>query len=396
MPKKINLIRTLIALAPLAIALPVAMDIYIPAVPHITYLFKITQAQMQLTLSLFMFASAIIQIAIGPITDRIGRKLSLFILILIFTAGCIVCSAAHNLAQLLLGRIIQACGSCGMMVVGLSVARDLYNGTQLARSYSFLNGITSFSPMFAPFIGSYLDIHYGWPATFEALLLISLTSLILYFSLMPETWPAEKRLRLNLKSIFSSYKMMLRDPMFTLYTAIAAVGLSYLFIFCTISPVILITLLHIPEAHYGYYFAFMGVSFFIGSFFSAYIVGKVGIFKTAIIGNAISLCGGAIMFLWYYFFGLSIGGFVLPMVLIGLGGTCCMGAGTAGAVDSYQEMSGIASAFSSSGRFLFSAITGLIISQFIHSTLPLAIPAMLFSTTAIVLMLKYKKTLVIP
>ena len=322
--RKISVFKTILALAPLMMALPFAMDIYVPAVPKIATQFHISDAMMQLTLNLFMLVSGITQLFIGPLTDQFGRRPITALCILIFSIGCLICAYSLSITTLLTGRLIEAVGACGMMMLGFAIAKDLYNDTALAKIYSVLNGIIAFSPMLAPSIGSFLDIHFGWPTTFQSLLIISIIAAFLYFYLLPETCPKQKRITIN-KTLFRTYYLILINPTFLYYTFATAIGLSYLFLFCTMSPIILIKLLHIPEAHFGYYFCFMGFSFFIGSILSVLILERLKIYKTTLLGFIITLLGGAIMLIWHALYGLTLNAFILPMVLIGIGGTLSMG-----------------------------------------------------------------------
>jgi DHA1 family bicyclomycin/chloramphenicol resistance-like MFS transporter len=390
--KKVPMWIALIAIAPLVIALPVAMDIYTPAIPSITRLFHTNTATMQLTLNLFMLMSGLAQVIVGPLADRFGRRWTTFYLILIFSIGIYFCSFAHSISLLIFGRLIEAIGSCGMLTLGFTVGRDLYTGKPLAQLYSILNGIISFSPMLAPFVGSYLDLKWGWVSTFEILWVISALSVICYYGLVGETWPKSARTALNGQIIKDNW-MILKNAVFGTYTLSSAIGMSYLFIFCATSPVILMQLLHVPESHYGFYFCFMGISFFIGSFLSVAIISKFGIYKTVVIGYVVTLIGGITMLVWYDLTGLTIYCFIIPMLLIGMGGTFCLSGGSAGAVIPFDAHVGIASALCTAVRFLFSAILGLLIAHSIHSVLPLAVPATLFSLIGLTMVYQKKNAM---
>ncbi|ATN74592.1 multidrug effflux MFS transporter [Coxiella burnetii] len=387
--------KTVWTLAPMAMALALAMDVYVPAVPHMATLFHVSAGQMQLTLSLFMFTCGIVQLVIGPLSDQYGRRRVSFFSIVIFSIGSILCATAHSVPELIVYRIIQAIGAVGMMVCGFAIVRDRYHGEKSGKTYSYLNGIIAFSPMFAPFVGSYLDVHLGWQSTFLILLLISLWAFLSLFFSLPESLPRNKRIKVD-RRIFHEYKTIFTNRVFLNYTLSTAMGLSYLFIFCSISPYIIIQLLRIPELNYGYYFAFMGISFFVGSLLSGYFVGKIGIYKTVVVGFFISLIGGTIMALWYFITGLTINNFIWPMLLIGIGGTFGLGAGSGGAMEPFGDTPGAAAALSGSFRFLFSAILGMVvINKNISSTLPLALPAVLFSLVGLILFLSQRKGLII-
>src|SRR3990167_8191307 len=100
--------------------------------------------------------------------------------------------------------------------------------------------------------------------------------------------------------------------------------------------------------------------------------------------------------LWYWIGGLSINNFIWPMLLIGMGGTFGMGAGTGGAMEPFGTTAGAAAALGGSFRFLFAAMVGLVvIAENVSSTLPLAVPAILFSAIGLIIFF-FKRTLLDP
>ena len=372
-------------LAPMVISLALAMDVYVPAVPRIATLFHTSAGKMQLTLTLFMFAAGALQLFVGPVSDQVGRKKSALIVITLYALGTALCAMAQSLHQLIAFRILQALGSCGMLVVGFAVVRDTFHGDDSGQVYSYLNSLIAFSPMFAPFVGSYLDIHFGWPSTFLSLLVIAALATFSMTYGLPETLPPARRKKFDV-GIFKEYYSIFTNRLFFVYTLSTAIGLTYLYLFCSISPYIIIRQLHIPEAYYGFYFCFMGISFFIGGVLSARIIKKIGIYRTSLLGFVITLIGGVIMAGWYFIAGLSINNFVWPMLLIGMGGTFCMGAGTSGSMEPFANMAGAAAALGGAFRFLFaSAVGAIVIGQNVTSTLPLALPAVIFSIVGIIL-----------
>ena len=390
--KQTRLPIALIALLPLMLALPFGMDIYVPAVPKITAYFHTSDTIMQATLNLFMVTSGIIQLIIGPLSDTFGRLKTTLACAFLFTWGCLMCAYAPGITYLIVGRIIQAMGASGLLMLGNAIARDLYTDTDLAIAYCYLNGVISFSPLFAPFIGSFLDVYYGWESTFLMLLFIPTLTLLLYWPLLGETLQPSKRSNWNY-NLLRQYLAVIKTPSFMPYAIASAIGMSYAFIFCTTSPVLLIKILHVPEINYGYYFCFMGVSFLLGSLMSANLVKYLGIYRSVTTGFYISLIGGIWMFLWHLQTGLTVNNFVWPMLVIGTGGIFTMGAATAGAMLPFSNHTGVASALSGSIRFIFAGIIGLVIANHIHTALPLAIPAIIFSVFGLILFKLNYKTL---
>jgi len=387
-------IKLTFLLAPFVIALAMAMDVYVPAIPKLTELFKVSDNKMLLTLSVFMLVAGLMQLVVGPLSDSYGRKKIAYLAIIFFAIGCIVCAASVGHRTLILGRIIQSIGSCGMLVLGFTIVRDCFEGEESAKVYSYLNGIISFSPMFAPFIGSYLDIYFGWEMIFLSLLLIALLATISLTFFLPETQSPAKRVPLSLKTTMRQYREIFINPVFAIYNLGTCFGLSYLYLFCALSPYLIIRDLHIPEAEYGFYFFYMGISFFIGSVLCSQIVGRVGIYWTCIIGFIITLSGGIWMASWYLTYGLTLKGFIYPMLLVGIGGTFCMGAGQGGSMWPFGTVTGTAAALGGTLRFVFASVVGMtVIHDDVASTLPLGVPAIIFSIIGLVLFVLFKETL---
>jgi DHA1 family bicyclomycin/chloramphenicol resistance-like MFS transporter len=386
--RRLQLINLLFALV---IALPFAMDIYVPALPDMAGYFSVTPAAMQLTLTLFMFSASLMQLIIGPLSDQAGRKPILLLSIGLFGIGSVLCATSYSLASLVIYRMIQAAGCCGMMALAFAVVRDVAEGKESAIIYAYLNGIVSFSPIFAPFIGSFLDIYFGWRATFIALLVIVTWAFISIGGFLPET--LEKRKPFNF-TIFKEYWDIFQHPRFFYYTLISAIGVSYFYLFCSMSPYIIITVLHLPKSHYGYYFCFMGTSLLLGSFLAGKVVEHYGVYRTCLIGVILSLLGGVIMLAWHMVSGLSIANFIWPMLIIGVGGAFQLGMGTAGLMEPFQDTAGAAAGLGGALRFAFMATAGAVfIRKNIDSTLPLSLAAVGFSLLALLIMLKKKNDL---
>ncbi|MFC3908509.1 multidrug effflux MFS transporter [Legionella dresdenensis] len=371
--------KLILALTPMVLALPLAMDLYVPAIAHMTQEFQATDTQMLLTLNWFMLTSGLMQLVIGPVSDHYGRRKTALVIIACFAVASLCCGLSTTVWQLLFFRILQAVGSCGMMVIGFAIVRDCYAGDESAKAYSFLNGMISFSPIFATFIGSYLDLYLGWSYTFWILLFIAGAAFYTMGAWLEETLPANKRTPLSGK-LFKQYLTVIRNEDFTVYNLASAFGHCYLYLFCALSPYLIMRCLGIPQTQYGFYFCFMGISLLIGSFIGGLVVERIGIFKTCIAGYLITLAGGLWMWIWYLYYGLSVHNFVYPMLLIGMGGTFCMGAGSGGAMEPFEEAKGTAAAACGASRFFFAGIAGyFLINKTVTSTLPLAVPAVLFS-----------------
>ena len=115
---------TLLLVAIVSIS-PLTMNIYLPSLPGMVADFQASEAQVQLTLSVYLFAVAVIQLIIGPLSDRYGRKPVLVVGLAIFLAATLVCRFAPTIDILIIGRAFQAIGGCAGLVLGRAMVRDV-------------------------------------------------------------------------------------------------------------------------------------------------------------------------------------------------------------------------------------------------------------------------------
>ena len=99
------------------------------------------------------------------------------------------------------------------------------------------------------------------------------------------------------------------------------------------------------------------------------------------------------MFFWYKTFGLTMGGFMGPMMIMGVGGAFMMGAGAGGAISPFPEMAGTASALFGCAQFVFGfAVSQVVLEWPVTSTLPLAYTLGIFGLVGfLVIIALYKK-----
>src|SRR5438046_7453044 len=159
-PAMTVLLGALIAIAPLA------MDIYLASMPSMTRALSATPAQVQLTLSLYMYGWGVSQLLVGPLTDRFGRRPALIAGLALFVAASAVCAASRSIETLIAARVVQAVGMATVAVVPRAVVRDLYTGDRAARMLSLMGVVLGIAPIVAPIIGSHLHVWFGWQANF--------------------------------------------------------------------------------------------------------------------------------------------------------------------------------------------------------------------------------------
>lgn len=368
-----SVFTVILILSPLIFSFALALDIYVPSIPTIKTYFNASQLTVQLTVSLFLLMTGIGQLVMGPLSDQLGRTPIVFSSIIIFIVGSAICSFAGNIQILILGRVFQAIGACGMMVSAFAIVRDLFSGDDCAKIYSFLNSTIALSPILAPILGGYLESWFSWRASFATLGIISVVILLSAYFSINETLVKTKRKKID-RHLLKTYYDIFSHKQFFMYTCCASLGFASFMTFFSSSSYIIISLLHISPNHFGFYFSSLGIIFFIGSFISGFSAKKIGTFHTVLLGALLMLISGICMLLWYVYFGLSIFGFMGPMMFMGVGGAMLMGAGAGGAIEPFGDMAGTASALFGCYEFIIAFIVSTFVLQWqVESTLPLGI-----------------------
>ncbi|MCH9769261.1 MAG: multidrug effflux MFS transporter [Gammaproteobacteria bacterium] len=384
---------TLAILGPLAFGFAVALDIYIPVVPHLVGFFHTTVNEVQLTLSLFMVFIGIGQLLWGPLADHFGRRKIALGSLLLYILGSVFCAFSNSIHFLIFGRCVEAVGACGTMVVSMAVIRDAYDERSSARMYSLLNGMVSASPLFAPIIGGYLVTWFNWRASFIFLIILGCIMTLIVMFFLDESLAFEDRIKADW-SVFKRYVSILTNSQFLFYTFVAASGISYLFTFFSLSPYLFIQELHVATDHFGFYFGVLGAVFFAGSILSSWVAPRLGVSRTVWLGILLAIIGGVLMAIWVQMAGLTILDFIVPMLPIGIGAAFMVGAGAAGALAPFGNMAGTAAAVLGCGQFFVSAIAGSIVLYYKTGTpMPLAILTLLLGTLCMLFMLLARKRL---
>nr|WP_321404617.1 multidrug effflux MFS transporter [uncultured Desulfobacter sp.] len=242
-------------------------DIYLPAMPAMA---KELNGDAELTITGFLIGFTFAQLIWGPISDSIGRKIPLYIGMLVFAVGAAGCAMSHTIGQIVLWRVVQAFGACTGPMLARAMIRDLYSRTRGAQMLSTLMIIMAIAPIIGPLLGGQIIRVSTWHSIFWLLTVIGVLMFISLFRL-PETLSMEKRLPASLGKTFVNYWYLIKHRVFMRYTLCVTFYYVAVYAFVAGSPKIYISYFGIDPQHYGWLFAVnivgvMGLSFLNRSF----------------------------------------------------------------------------------------------------------------------------------
>ncbi|MDT8700499.1 multidrug effflux MFS transporter [Kluyvera ascorbata] len=226
-------------------------DIYLPAMPMMA---AQLQGNVELTITGFLIGFSFAQLVWGPISDRIGRRIPLFIGMVLFVIGSAGCALSSDMPQIVFWRVFQAFGACTGPMLARAMIRDLYARTRAAQMLSTLVIISAIAPVIGPLLGGQIVTVASWRMVFWLLVVMGAAMFIALWWL-PETLPVEKRLTTPISSAFGNYGTLLKNREFMRYTLCVSFFYVAAYAFIAGSPFVYIRYYHVDPQHYGWLFA---------------------------------------------------------------------------------------------------------------------------------------------
>ncbi len=284
----------IIVLAAITALGPMAMQIFLPALPAIQDAFTVSAGRAQLVLSASLGAIAFSTLFYGPASDSFGRRPVMVVGLVIFLVGSIICAVAPSISILILGRVVQAVGGAAGMVLSRAIIRDLYDRETAAKMLAYMVTALVMAPMVAPLIGGVLNDWAGWRSIFVFTGIAGVAALALAYPRVPETLaqPVQDQ---SLVGMLRSFISLLRVPAFLGYVGQLSFGLGMFMAFIGAAPFVVVRVLERPPTELGVWLMLMSGGFMTGTFLTARIAGRVGVDRMILIGSGLAVVFGAVM-----------------------------------------------------------------------------------------------------
>lgn len=329
-------LATLILLAGLA---ALVMNIFLPSLPAMADYFGTDYRVMQLSVSLFLAVNAVLQLFIGPISDRYGRRNVLLATIVLFLFATVGAMLAPTAEVFLVFRMLQAFVVSGM-VLSRAVVRDMVPQDEAASMIGYVTMGMALVPMVAPMLGGVLEQTFGWQSNFAFMLVCGVAVLVLVWADLGETSVPR---HLRLAEQIREYPGLLVSRRFWGYCLAAALASGAFFAYLGGAPFVGSVVFNLSPAELGLMFGAPAVGYASGNFLSGRYSRRFGVNAMVLVGSLITFAGMFVLFLIDMAGLLTAPLFFGFFVTVGLGNGLVMPNATAGMLSVRPLMAGTAS-----------------------------------------------------
>ncbi|WP_312414063.1 multidrug effflux MFS transporter [Shinella sp.] len=266
-----------IALMALLMALnALAIDIMLPGLQEIGASLGVeSENHRQYVISAYLIGFAFAQLLYGPVSDRFGRRIPMFVGLAIYVVSSLAAILVPSFTALLVLRFVQGIGSAAMRVITVSIVRDIFGGRAMAEVMSLIMMVFMVVPVMAPGIGQVVMIFGDWHLIFVFMAAMAAAVWAWMYFRLPETLHENDVRPFTVRSVLEGFRIVLTDRVALCYTLASTFIFGALFGFINSAQQIYVG---IYELGVWFPVAFAAVAAFmaLSSFVNARLVGRFG------------------------------------------------------------------------------------------------------------------------
>ncbi len=338
-----------------------SLNVFLPSLPSMADHFGVDYSLMQLSVSMYLAMTAVVQIAIGPISDRYGRRPVVIGTILIFILASLGAIFAPSFEVFLACRLLQTSIATGF-AMSRAIVRDMVPQEQAASMIGYVTMGMSVVPMIGPAIGGSLDEVFGWEASFWLLAISGMALLIMVYFDQGETYTRREG---GFSAQVREYPALLTSQRFWGYCLAAAFSSGAFFAYLGGAPFVGSDVFGMDASTLGLYFGSPAIGYLVGNWASGRYSVSVGVNRMVLIGALVTAFGMGLLLV------LDLAGLHTPevffgcMISIGLGNGILLPNANAGMLSVRPHLAGSAAglggAFMVGGGGALSAIASFIL-----------------------------------
>ena len=352
---------SLLTLVCLAAVGALAMNMFLPSLPAMADHFGVQYSVIQLSVTAFLAMNAVMQLFIGPLSDRYGRRPVVIGAMIVFCLATVGTIIAPNAELFLASRVVQAFVVAGL-VLSRAAVRDMYDTTKAASVIGYVTMCMAVVPMLGPMLGGWLQTYFGWVSNFWVMLGVGLAVLALAIFDMGET---NAHRSTSMRAQFQSYLELFRSRRFWAYCLSAGSAVGAYFAYLGGAAFVGSSVFALSPALLGIYFGAPALGYAAGNGLSGALSQKWGTNRMIMGGAILATTGMGLALIFTQFPNPAPIAFFGPVVMVGLGNGMTLPNAMSGMMSIRPHLAGSASGIGGTimtgGGAILAAITGAIL-----------------------------------
>lgn len=353
----------ILLLAAVVATTPLAIDMYLPAMPIMAQQLNTSIGMVQQSLSIFLAFFGISMLVCGPLADSLGRRPLAIFGLSGFVLASIALSQVNSIEWFLAWRAVQAlCGAAATVVVP-GIVRHIYQ-EHTAKGMSYVSMIMMLAPLLAPALGSGVLWLANWQMIFATLAGYGLLILLLSWRYLPEIKTAAVAVK---PTFLSGYKVVFSRASARPDIATSMFASFSFFCFLTAVPFVYIKFFGVNEQQFSLLFGFNVAMLMLANFINSRLVTRLGPQRMLRAGLAVAIVSASALTLFNFwqldllYTVLSIAPLMASLGLIATNADAMI-------LMKFPDNSGTATAVIGTLRFGIGALSGPLLALFYNGT----------------------------
>ena len=342
---------------------PLSLNMFMPSLANIANDLATDYAMVTWSVSGYLAITAVIQLIVGPMSDRMGRRPVLLVAVFVFACASVGCLLAQDVKEFLFFRMLQG-GMTAGYTLSMAIVRDTRSESEAVSLIGYIGMSMALAPMLGPMLGGVLDTVFGWRATF---IFYAASGFILFALCWFDLGETLQDNGNKPAAPSAGIIILVKEPLFWAFTLCGTFSVGAFYIFLTGAPLVALSEFGVTTAELGIYIGTITLGFMCGGFIAGRYGSRVSL-MTMVIAGRIVACSGLVMGLVI----LALG-FTSPLlffgstIFVGLGNGITIPGSNTGAMSVRPEFTGSAAGLNGAivvaGGAILTALTGVLVSE---------------------------------
>lgn len=320
---------------------PLAIDIFLPALPLMSKELGSPLDVMQWSITTFLLSMGLGQLFTGPLADKYGRKPVAIAGVILYGVSSLLCAYANSIDLHLAARFLQGFGACAIVVSAFAIVRDKFDAVESGVMYSYLNGLLCCIPAMAPILGGWLTQVFSWQSTFIFMLGYAVFAGILISIYLKETNTTKNKHKINPFDL-GRYKSIMANRVFQFHSILVMIAMATIIAYVSSSPAWLMVHLGLSQNDFIFWFSLNAIINIVACVSAPKVLLRFGASQTISLGLVALFGAGVVMLLLEPM--LTAMSFMIPIMISSVGFSLVMGTCAGQALSPFGEKAGTASA----------------------------------------------------